>query len=222
MKVFNQTSAVPVYALLDLSASMAFAGIADKRATLSDFVTALGYSAYRTGDAFGYVGFDHAPCPQFVVSPRTAPGVGVELAARLRTYAFPGRSAQGIVAATRLLGMQPALVFVVSDFYFPLRLWASALAAMTRHRVVPLVLHDRAESLQLPKLWPRLRLARIVDPETGAARTLLLRRSLCRRIQAHRARHRERLSALCHAHDCAPLFVEGEFSPASVTRYFNG
>ena len=58
VKVYQQKTAIPVYAVVDLSASMGRQNGNRKLNIVADFVASLGYSAYRTGDAFGFIGCD--------------------------------------------------------------------------------------------------------------------------------------------------------------------
>ncbi|MFO1350547.1 MAG: DUF58 domain-containing protein [Gammaproteobacteria bacterium] len=55
IKVYHQTSAIPVYAVADLSASMAFGGKQRKLDVLAEFVASLAYSAYHAGDPVGFI-----------------------------------------------------------------------------------------------------------------------------------------------------------------------
>jgi Mg-chelatase subunit ChlD len=55
---FEQRSAIDVYALVDLSASMGFVGAVDRFAVACDLCAALAFSATRIGDRFGLIAGD--------------------------------------------------------------------------------------------------------------------------------------------------------------------
>ena len=212
-RVYNQQSSLVVCALVDLSASMGFAG---KPAALADFVAALGYSAYRSGDRFAAVGFDHAPRPDFVQPPTHDKTAGPALADRLRGHTPGGAGVGGALAVGPWLPRQRSLIFLLSDFHFPLDFLPRLLTALAPHAVVPVVFWQRREFADLP----RFGLARLADPETGSQRTLLLRPQLRERIrQTFRARRRA-LAEVLTGHGCPPLWMPDRFDADAVTRYF--
>jgi len=78
------------------------------------------------------------------------------------------------------------------------------------------VLWDGAEYRKLPEFG----ITSVTDCETGARRTLFLRRGYRERIaQAFEAR-REMLNKLFMRFDMPPFFVEDSFNPDALTEYF--
>jgi uncharacterized protein (DUF58 family) len=218
VRVFRQRSAVPVWLVADVSGSMGFAGHRRKLDVLADFAASLGYSAWRTGDAFGFLGCEGAVRPDLCLPATRLRGAGTELAERLRSLRPEGRSAEGLLEAPRHLARDRALVFLVSDFHFPLAFARRVLEGFSRHDLVPVVLWDPEEYRHLP----RFGLVTLADPETGRTRTLLLRRSLRERIARSFAERRASLEKLFRAAGRAPLFMEHGFHPDRVTGYFFG
>ena len=219
-RAYRQRTASTAVALVDLSASMLFRGRGVKRDMLADFVAALAHSAHHGGDSFGMAGFDARPRDDFLLPPTRRPGVGLEAARRLRVLdgSTAGDGAAGLPAAAARLAASPGLVFIVSDFHFPLDLLEPALRVLARHTVVPLVLADSAESR-----LPRGRgLARLRDLESGAERTVWLRAGLAARLAARAAERREAVETLCRRHGCPPLWMVDRFDADAVTAYFHG
>ena len=207
---YRQRTASTATVLADVSGSMHFRGRSTRLDMLADFVAALAHSAHHGGDAFGLVGWDEAVREDLLLPPTRRRGVGLELAARLRGLPPPLPA-----AAARLAGRR-GLVFIASDFHFPLPMLEQALPALAGHTVVPLVLVDSAES-QVPR---GLGLARVRDLESGAERTLWLRRDLARRLAERAAVHREALERTCRRHGCPPLWLVDRFDADAVTAYF--
>ncbi|HEY5754488.1 MAG TPA: hypothetical protein VIU34_01635, partial [Steroidobacter sp.] len=58
VRVNRQRVSVPVHVVADVSTSMSFGAPQSKLQVLADFVTALGHSAFRVGDALGMLAFD--------------------------------------------------------------------------------------------------------------------------------------------------------------------
>ena len=120
------------------------------------------------------------------------------------------------MAAAQRLGARHSLVFIASDFHFPLATLARVLPMLASHTVVPLVLVDAAE-----QTLPRGRgLVRVNDMESGSERTLWLRPGLAARLAEQAAARREQFDALCHRHGCPPLHMVDRFDADAVTRYF--
>ncbi|MGR8918794.1 MAG: DUF58 domain-containing protein [Gammaproteobacteria bacterium] len=216
VRVYQQTSSIPVFVVADLSASMDYAGAHHKRAVLADLVEAISYSAYRTGDTFGfYGGSDHGQQP-IRMPPTFNRAAGIELGRRLRSEGPAGRDVTRLEEACGFVGSKRALVFLVSDFHFPLRETERIMASLAYHDVVPVVVWDRHEFERLP----RFGLLRIVDAETRQSRLLLMRGSLKRRLQENFAARRQELTQLLLRHGRAPLMLLDGFQADEVSRYF--
>lgn len=141
VRTFNQRSAVPVHAVIDVSASMGFGAQRAKLDVIADFVESLGYSAYRVGDAVGLVAFDSEVRDDLYLPARHSRGVGSAMAELLREFvqraAGADADADSSAAAAsandanadadcgaalqrsveRLAG-KSGLVFLVSDFHW--------------------------------------------------------------------------------------------------------
>lgn len=214
---FRQRTAIPVYLLADLSASLAFRGHGDKQETLAAFTSALGYSAIRAGDAFAFVGCDSHVRQEFLHPLTRAQGVSLELARRLRAFTPRGRGSTGLVEALAFLPRRSSLVFLASDFHFPLPMLDRLLQELARHSVVPVVLADSAESRP-----PRgVGIARLTDLETGEQRVLLMRPSLRRRFEVQATHRREALAGCFRLHGIEPLWLTDRFDADRVNAYFH-
>ena len=216
VRVFTQSSAVPVYAVADLSASMGFKGRCRKLDVLADFVASLGYSAYRTGDPFSFLGCDDTIRHDFYVPLTRAKGAGPELASRLRGLHVTGSSSRALLEAYELMCHQRAIVFLISDFHVPLNLLERVLDSLSQHFVVPVILIDSAE-LEAP---PRFGIVRVTDRETHQQRTLLMRPSFAARLTRQFVTRLGELRKLCLKHGRPPIVIRDKFSPEAVTRYF--
>ncbi len=220
VRVASERKAVPVYAVADLSASMGYAGERRKLDVLADFIEALAWSAWRTGDAFGFVGCDETARGDWLVPLMRSQGAGAMLARRLRALQPTGRNAAGLRDAHRLLRRERSLVFVLSDFHLPLADIEAVLATLAHHEVVPVLLWDRAEFE--PPASPGIgRLASLVDAETGQRRLLWLRGSLRERWKRQLQTRREALEALFRRQRLRPLVMLDGFDADAVTAHFH-
>ena len=217
IRVYTQRGAVPVRVIADVSASMGFTGRCRKIDLLADFTESLALSASRTGDPLAFTGCDSDIREDLLLPLTRSRAAGALLAERLRDLVPSGRNALGLLKAVEQTPPSRSLVFLLSDFHFPLSMLAELLAGLALHEVVPVVLWDSAEGLA-----PRYGIARIFDPETGSERMLLLRPSLGARLQKSVAARAQALKHCCGRFGIKPLFIEDRFEADAVTRHFYG
>jgi hypothetical protein len=218
VRLASEPKAIPVYAVADLSASMAYTGEQRRLDVLADFTEALAWSAWRTGDPFGFVGCDERVRPDWVQPPVRSRGAGSLLALRLRGLQPTGRSAVGLADAHRMLRRQRSMVFLLSDFHLPIEQLDRVLDSLAMHEIVPVLLWDRAEFEPPPA---RRGLAPLADAESGRQRLLWLRPALrARWIERIEARQ-DALDALFRRHRLRPLRLVDGFDADAVTRHFH-
>ncbi len=217
VRIYSQRKSIPVTVIADISASMGFAGAQRKLGVVADFVDTLAWSAWRTGDSFGFVACDEQVRDDlFLPQSRTRAAAG-EVAQVLRSRQPDGRSAHGLLDAHRHLSPRRSLVFLLSDFHFGLDEAAALLASLAHHDLVPVVLWDATEF----SLSATHGLAQVLDPETGRQRLVWWRPALRERWRVQQAQRREALLALFRTQRLSPLFVEGGFDADAVTRHFH-
>lgn len=222
VRVHRQRVAVPVHAVVDVSASMRFGASTTKLEVAQAFVEALGHSAFRIGDPVGMLAFDDAAREDLFVPARHARGMGSLMAELLRDSA-PDRTHSSSASrdaglrdiATRLAG-RACLVFLVSDFHWPLAALPALLDTLTHAWVVPVVLWDRAE-VEPPAHngWMSL-----VDVESGEMRSMWMRDSVRARWRGAVAERRMQIAALFARHGIRPFFNQGAFDAEALSRYF--
>jgi uncharacterized protein (DUF58 family) len=224
VRVNRQRAGASVRALVDVSASMMFGSRRPKLQVVADFVEALGLSAFRVGDAVGMMAFDDAERADLFVPARVSRGMGSLMGDALRAVcaglAQPappqGGSSDGLEdAASRLAGQQ-GLVFLVSDFHWPLERLDIALDLLAHAGVIPVVVWDPAET-EPPT---RNALASLRDAESGARRTLWLRPQLREEWRRGVEQRRAEIDSFFAAHAIRPFYMEGAFDADALSRYF--
>jgi hypothetical protein len=207
VRTFRQRSSIPVFVVADLSASMNFIGTVSKPETRAWITACVAYSAFRTGDPFGFVACGETIDPKLLVPLRWYKGIAPELFNRLRNFSPAEQSANGLFQAAPFLGRRKALVFLVSDFHFSLATLSRLMQTLETHDVVPIVVWD---SLEVPR--PGHGFYRLMDPETGKSRLLLLRPGLTNKFRSKFEKRRE--------FGREPFFVSDQFDPDRLTHYF--
>jgi hypothetical protein len=194
---------------------MAVAGGMRKLDLAADFVTSLGYSIYRTGDAFGFIGCDDTVRTDLLQPLTRVKTAGGSIAKRIRDHNPYGLGAASLPTAAMWVIRERSLIFLLSDFYLPPELVDRTLTALTPHTIVPVMLLDSEDS-QLNAFG----LMRLVDSESGKHRTVFWRPALRKRIMERFTAHHKQLNALFLKHGVIPLLIKDRFSAEEVTRYF--
>ncbi|MBW6453908.1 MAG: MxaS protein [Methyloprofundus sp.] len=216
VKSFQQQSRLDVFLLADLSASMRYQGHYNKQQAIVDCLLSVAQSAYATGDRFGFVGCGQAVAHQLLISPANLQqGRVPEIAKRIQATTFTGQ-ADCLLQAADYLPNSSALVFLLSDFYMPIKTIQQQMQRLNQHTVVPLVLWDKKESIDLPR-WGVLKFA---DLEQGKTRTLWMRPALQKKIQAAFRQRKQQLQQCFRSFGCEPLFMEQGYCAESVSQYF--
>jgi len=216
VRVYRQRSSIPVHVLVDVSSSMRFGAHRSKLHVVADFVEALGRSAFRAGDALGMLAFDAEERTDLFVPATLGRGTGSVMAAMLQTCVTSAGGIEGLQQAALHLAGREGLVFLVSDFHWPLDRLGGVLDLLTQAYMVPMIVWDPAE-IEPPA---RGALAAVHDAESGVRRTLWMRPKL--RAQWHDAvaARRAELNGLFAGRSLRPFYVAGAFDGEAMSQYF--
>jgi uncharacterized protein (DUF58 family) len=215
---FEQKTAITVYALVDLSASMSFAGSVAKMQVVADLCATLAASTRRIGDAFGLIGCNEHIVPQFFLPATRSRGSEADMVEGLRNYVPVGRSAEGLIEGASYLAGRRKLVFVLSDFYMPLATIERLFEALSQHDVVPIVLKDRRETSDLP----RYGLVSLTDLETGRRRLLAMRPGLREKWRSDAEAQMRALNALAMRYGRQAFEILGPVNWDRLSAYLMG
>lgn len=216
VKSFQQQSRVDVYLVADLSASMGYQGNDSKQQALVDCLISVAKSAHATGDRFGFVGCGQAIDRQLLLSPANLQKGRVnEIAKRIETATFTGQ-AESLLQAADYLPNSSSLVFLLSDFYMPVKMIQQQMQRLNKHTVIPLVLWDKQESRDLPN-WGVVKLA---DMEQGKTRTLWMRPALKNKINAAFKQRKQQVQHCFRSFGSEPLFMEQGYRAEAISQYF--
>jgi uncharacterized protein (DUF58 family) len=213
VRTFRQRGIINVCVLADLSASMNFQ---NKMALLADFTEKTAYSVFRSGDHFSFIGGDENLRSDFFLPPRWYKGGVVDLVEQLRQFEAQGKHCRSLVDIAEVLPRHRALIFLVSDFHFPLAEITRIFDGLNRHDVVPVVLWHDKEYADLPE-WGLLNL---YDPETAQHKLLCMRPRLKAKIKANFLARRRQLIQLFLRYGRQPFFVSDFIQADQMTRYF--
>ena len=222
VRIHRLRVAIPVHLVVDVSASMHFGADRRKLDVVADLAEALGYSAFRSGDSVGLLAFDQREREDLFVPARHSRGNGSLMARTLRDCPAPpgtvpqGGALAGLRRTTEGLVGRGGLVFLASDFHWPLGGLGALLDQLAPACVVPVVAWDPAET-EPP---PSRALVALSDAETGVRRSLWMRESLRTRWRDAVAARRAELGALFGSHGMPPFHLHGRFDAEALTRYF--
>jgi uncharacterized protein (DUF58 family) len=210
VRQFEQRASARVEMIVDASASMAFGGKASNFALAVELASAVARAAHEIHDAIGL-----AVCGQSIElefpARRGDPRAMIEELASMQPLAH---GANGLIqAAERMVGRR-RLVFVLSDFAFPLEALTALLDALSSHDVVPVVFADDAE-----RRLPSWGLAELTDLESGRRRLVLLRPTLRAQWLRQTAERNARIESLCLSRGRRPFVLQGAFDAFALADY---
>lgn len=224
VRATHQHSATVIQTMVDVSASMSFGAPDSKLDIAADFIESLGHSAFGYGDALGMVAFDSLLREDLSVPARNGRGVGTTMADLLRSRhaantgagRMPSMQPETLASSAFHVSHGAKLVFLLSDFHWPLDFLEDALDLLSHVALVPVVIWDRHET-QPPKAgrWLRTR-----DSETGKTHNLILRDYTIRQWQENITQRRAAIDTLFIARGITPVYLEAGFDAEHLTRYF--
>lgn len=217
VRIFNQKSAAPVFVLCDMSGSMQYGSKRRKIAIAGDIIQSVAQSVTHNGDPFGLIGFDDEIREDWIATLSARPHMAIEMAEKLKTYQPKEVASTALIDTVRMLPRERSLIFLVSDFHMPIKDLEEALVLMLRHHIIPVVLWDTAEYEDLPEFG----IANVTDPETGAKRTLFLRKEYRKRILDSFRQRRKAIEDLFLRFDMQPFFVTNQFDADLLSDYFH-
>jgi hypothetical protein len=216
VRISRQRIGVSVQVVVDVSASMAFGAHTPKLHVAADFIEALGHSTFRVGDALGMVAFDAAERTDLYVPAMRNRGMGEVMSGMIRQCRTAPGSIAGLEQALVHLVSRPGLVFLVSDFHWPLDRLGPAVDLLTGSFVVPMIIWDHAE-IEPPG---HDAIAALEDAESGASRTLWMRPKLRAQWRDNVALRRLELDRFFASRQMRPFYVTGAFDTDAMSEYF--
>jgi uncharacterized protein (DUF58 family) len=216
VRVNRQQASIPVHVVVDVSTSMSFGSRRSKLDIAAEFIEALGQSTFKVGDALGMLAFDARERTDLFVPAMVSRGMGGTMAALVRQCSGSAGDAAGLQDAIQHLAGRRGLVFLVSDFHWPLGGMGAALDSLVHSLVVPVVVWDTAE------VDPPTRdgLAQLRDMESGAQRTLWMRPRVREKWRAAANARRSELNQIFAARAMRPFYVSGYFDSEAMSQYF--
>ena len=216
VRVNRMRVSVPVHVVVDVSASMNFGSQRTKLQIASEFVEALGQSAFRVGDTLGMFAFDSGARMDMFMPAMFSRGMGSMLSGMLTNCEASEPGSEGLEEVALHLAGRHGLVFLISDFHWPLDRLGSVLETLSSSLVVPMVIWDPAE-LQPPKSDALMSLR---DVESGGHRTLWVRPKLRASWAEAAEQRRVNLTEVCTRRGTRPFFLSGKFDSEAMSRYF--
>lgn len=222
VRTYQQRAAIRLTAVIDVSASMSFGEPADKLSVVAEFAESMGRSAYRSGDTAALIAFDTRVRDDLHLPASHHRGAAAQMASAVRraTPDEPGRhspaAGQALCEALRPLRGSTGLVFVVSDFHWPLEPVSQAIEALATATIIPVVVWHPAET-EPPASNGLLSLR---DPETGQYRSVWMNESYRRAWRQNVQSRRDQIGQLFKPAGARPIYLSDKFDPEQLSRYF--
>jgi len=216
VKLFNQDNTTPIFAVCDLSSSMQYKGQSRKLDLAKEIAASIAYSAFDTSDMFSFIAYNTQVIEELTLSLSHHVHQAFEVIDQLSAYEKMRVGPEGILEVPEYLSQHKGLVFWISDFHMPISLIEQALNAMSSHQIIPVVLWDAHEYTKLPKLG----FGNMIDPETGASRTIFFREAVRAQFEAAFAARKQALDTLFTRFDSQAIYIHGKYDPDVMSQYF--
>jgi len=219
VRVNQQRAAVAVTAIVDVSATMHFGATSAKIAVAADFLEALGYSAGGLGDSASLYAFDEEMRNDLTLPPRYGRGIGQNMATTIGSSKPTGPGAASVEALAQCIDSvagKSSLIFIVSDFHFPINQLEQFLDPLASALVVPIVIWDRSEVA--PPDGQRLLSVR----QMGGNKSRHIWLSPAKKSEWHdNVVHRQaQIAKVFASRDERPFYITRGFNAEKLSRYF--
>ncbi len=217
VRVNQQRAAVSVTVIVDVSATMHFGSTHSKIEVAADFLEALGYSAGGLGDSVGMIAFDKEMRHDLTQPPRFGRGTGQHMATKIRSCEPTGTAnAEALSQCVESVAGKSTLVFIVSDFHFPIDQLEQFLDPLAGTLIVPIVIWDQAEVV--PPAGNHLLSMR----QMGGNRRRHIWLSPDKRAEWHKnvVKRKNQIAKVFAPRDEQPFFITNGFNAEKLSRYF--
>jgi uncharacterized protein (DUF58 family) len=204
VKSFRQRSKLDVWVFIDASSSMFFD---HKKALIAALYNSIRHSVERAGDRFS----------SFLIA-ETVQGINDHdsITELLNTQQMHGQGVEATQQIYRILPNKPALIFIISDFYWPATQFDSLMTVLSKHWVVPTVLWQSKEYLDFP-LW---RFVELTDLETGERGLVFVTRQQKRRLAEQYQAAKQGLAHKFRRFQQRPFWLIDDYNVRDMSRYF--
>ena len=209
----QHTSTTTVSVLADVSASMAAHGAVDNYSALVQFIEATVRSASINGDRFALHTADHEYRSELSLNARRCSVLPLDVSANLHAHQPIGNSARGLLRAAEHLGTKRSVVFLVSDFYWPLTLIDELCQVLWHLQLVPVMLAAPEPDSSVSSLLSIYR-----DAESGRQKLQL--RLPWREEESPLSLHRRAVIEAFMQHQRQVLLLQEGFDANLVSAYF--
>ena len=216
VREFKQRSAVSVFAIVDLSASVRFNGLQNGKNLIIKILTSVMNSTRRYGDRFGLVGFDNKFRKDWFIPATQRVPVNFDTLNLQFSSGKSGRGHKGLMEVPNWLPKEKCLLFFISDFHISLNFLSYFFSRTISHQVVPLILEDEVEHAG----YDRFGFAFLSDSETRRKKLVLLTKKFKDKLKKNYEKRDRQLLSICREFNCRPAKILGDFDPKELTEHF--
>lgn len=214
VREFRPRTAAMIYALVDVSASMAIGQPGGKLGLASQICSLLARSVHRMGDSFGLYACG-TELHYSLSFPSRRAGAGAQYFSEQLARVNPvDRGVDAFLSAADELVGRKKLVFLISDFMFSTERLKRILERLRTHDVIPVVL----EAQQLKEI-PRWGLVQLRDAETQRMKLMFFRPAIKKLWESAIKRQVNEQKAVCRSLASTPFYVGEEFDVAAFNNY---
>ncbi len=205
VRLSKPTVRADIIMVADLSLSISCGFEESKIVQIAKLATLFGYTAFRLGDRFGFVGFDNKPLEEFYRPPARSPVIGLEIGEDLLKFRPSAPLRRTLLNLEKHLPERKSFILLVSDFYIDPGALIRILASLSRHWILPLMLRQKRERRWPPGLFGILPLK---DSERELQRPVFFSPATIRSFEQKSRENEDEIGKLFRAHGEEPIILE--------------
>lgn len=219
VKQYRPPAGCDIHIMLDTSASMLLSPDGSDLHRLSSLLECIIYSTFLAGDRCALWTAARQKTDAIpLLSPAIRQGLPQAVIQHLQMdQSFEETGSEGLLDIAKALPARRALIFLLSDFYWPEALLKQLLPQLARHDTVCLRTRDNHTWLSQLPAW---RILTLYDPETRRRSPILSRPSLTQKWLQHEDQWTAWLRRYLAQHGCAMIAMTGQLDPQPITRHF--
>ena len=205
VRVSKPSAKLDLILVADLSLSISCGFSESKIVQIAKLAVLFGYTAFRMGDRFGFIGFDNRVIEGLFYPPSRRPNVGLEIGEEILKFR-PSVPFQGsALDLGRHVPESKSVLVLVSDFYFPPKSFRAILKPFARHQVIPIVLRQARE-----RRWPAglFGVLKLKDSESRREKTVFFSPGSVRRFEEKCRADEEEIRRVFASASAFPIFLE--------------
>jgi len=204
VRIFKPLANIDVIMVADFSLSMRFGLPMSKIWQIAKLATLFGFTAYRFGDRFGFIGCDGGVKEDLFFPPVRSKTIGLEIGESLLDFSPTKSSADGLREAVNYLPKKKSLIIFISDFYMETGLIIDIIMSMSPHEIIPVIMRHGEE-----RAWEKIfGFVSFGDIESAERKLVFISKKFIERFRAKTKENEKKIVGIFRESGWHPIILE--------------